>query len=140
MEGMVLNDKNVFPDDTVLSVHLGKAKKVFDSMMKSISDAHPSYTAEWRYYNDGKSWLCKIVNKKKTICWLSVWKGYFRITFYVAARHKKEVSLLKIDPESKKKFKNHKGFGTLIPLAFEVRYLKQLADIDTAMIFKEKLK
>jgi hypothetical protein len=27
---------------------------------------------EWDYYKDGKSWLCKIINKKKTICWLSI--------------------------------------------------------------------
>lgn len=30
-------------------------------------------SSEWRYYNDGKSWLCKVTHKKKTIVWISLW-------------------------------------------------------------------
>lgn len=33
---------------------------------------------EWRYYNDGKSWLCKMLSKKKNLFWLSIWEGCFR--------------------------------------------------------------
>lgn len=31
---------------------------------------------EWRYYKDGKSWLCKITQKNKTIVWISLWEPF----------------------------------------------------------------
>ena len=57
MERPCTNDKDEFPDDEVLSRYLGEVKTVWDSFMDFLNQKHPSFTGEWRYYNDGKSWL-----------------------------------------------------------------------------------
>jgi len=57
MERPCLNDKDEFPDDEVLSRYLGKVKTVWDSFMDFLEESYPSFTGQWRYYNDGKSWL-----------------------------------------------------------------------------------
>ena len=73
MEKPCLNDKSEYPDDEVLSRYLGEVKNTWDAFLGFIKESHPLYLAEWRYYNDGKSWLYKITKKKKTICWVAVY-------------------------------------------------------------------
>lgn len=36
-------------------------------------------SATWNFYKDGKSWLCKVQHKKKTVLWLSVWEDCFKL-------------------------------------------------------------
>lgn len=78
-----LNDPDVFPDTTVLSRMLGPAKAVWDTFMEMLQENDPQIAAEWRYYNDGKSWLCKVVQRKTTICWVAVWDKYFSVAAYL---------------------------------------------------------
>lgn len=73
MEKPCLNVKEEYPDDKVLSRYLGKVKNTWDSFMDFIEENYPSFSGEWRYYKDGKSWLYKLTKKKKTICWISVY-------------------------------------------------------------------
>ncbi len=54
--------------------------KAYEELLKIIPESGLSY--EWRYYNDGKAWLCKITHKKKTVAWLSLWENAFKTTFY----------------------------------------------------------
>jgi hypothetical protein len=56
-----------------------EAWKTFTELLKS---AYPLFSPEWSYYNDGKSWLFKVHKKAKTVCWVSVWEKYFKVTFY----------------------------------------------------------
>jgi hypothetical protein len=78
-----LNDPEVFPDTTVLSRMLGPAKAVWDTFMEMLQENDPQIAAEWRYYSDGKSWLCKVVQRKTTICWVAVWDKYFSVAAYL---------------------------------------------------------
>ena len=54
MEKPCLNDKNEYPDDAVLSHYLGKVKKTWDSFIDFINENYPSFSGQWRYYNDGQ--------------------------------------------------------------------------------------
>lgn len=47
--------------------------------------------------SDGKAWLCKVVFKKKTGFWLSVWDGFFKAGFYFVERHCPGIHELEID-------------------------------------------
>ena len=58
---------------------------------------------EWRYYNDGKAWLCKVVNKKKTVFWLSIWEHYFKTSFYFTEKHLESIDALNIAYASRKR-------------------------------------
>jgi hypothetical protein len=83
MDRPALNDPDVFPDTTVLSRTLGPAKAAWDTFMGMLQEHDPQLAAEWRYYNDGKSWLCKVVQGKTTICWVAVWDKYFSVAAYL---------------------------------------------------------
>ena len=80
MPVQLLTEEAVFPSDDILQIALGSLYPAYQSLCGSLADAQ--IAMEWRYYNDGKSWLCKCTNKKKTVFWLSVWEGYFQAGFF----------------------------------------------------------
>jgi len=79
-----LKDENIFPDEEVLQKILGKSHEAYTSLLDLF--ARHDMTTEWRYYPDGKAWLCKVQRKKKTIVWMSAWSGYMQATVYFPLR------------------------------------------------------
>ena len=69
---MLLRDETVLPTNEVIKKVLGEELfGVYSGLITSFTselDMEP----QWRYYNDGKAWLCKVVYRKKTILWLSL--------------------------------------------------------------------
>ncbi len=129
MDLPVLSNKTQFPTDEIISLYLGKTKDVWDSFFGYLHVNYPDITSEWRYYNDGKSWLMKNTLKKKTVFWLSVLKGTFRITFYFTDRAAKAIADSTIPAEMKKQFKDGKHYGKIRGLTVVFKYKK---DIETA--------
>jgi hypothetical protein len=122
----VLQDKTVVPDDEVISSHLGKTGPLWRSFFESLDAAHPDFTREWKYYNDGKSWLMKVTRKKKTVFWLSVIPGTFRITFYFTERAEAAVRESPIPDELKEQFLNGKWYNKIRGLTLTFRNRKDL--------------
>ena len=61
-----LRDETIYPDDNVLSAILGDSFQAYQALIKLFDDNQ--LTHEWRYYKDGKAWLCKVQKKRtKTI-------------------------------------------------------------------------
>jgi len=131
-----LNDKDEFPDDDVLSRYLGEVKTVWDSFMEFLNETYPSFTGEWRYYNDGKSWLYKLTKKKKTISWISVWDNMFKTTFYFPDKAENLIVNSKLKKEYIDKFVNGKTRG----LTVEIRKPTDLATTKKLIEIKEQLK
>lgn len=140
MSMSLLKEKDVCPSPDVLEKALGDVYIVYSSFMQTIQTSSYHLLAEWRYYNDGKAWLCKVTNKKKTICWISIWDKFFKMSFYFTEKHRKDIELLPISNEIKENFRNTKVIGKLLPLILEVKEEKQLKDILTIVDFKLKLK
>lgn len=114
--------------------------EVFDVFMQTITDAEYGLSSEWRYYNDGKSWLCKVSYKRKTIFWLSVWSGYFQIGFYFTEKHLEGIAALEIDEKTKEDFCLMKPVGKLLPMVFKISRKEQLDDLLNVTAFKKNLK
>ncbi len=129
MDRSPLNDRNEYPDDAVLSGHLGRAKAAWDAFTARVASGFPGMSMEWRYYNDGKSWLCKVVFRKKTVCWISAWSGFFKVTFYFSDKIAKGIDGLDIDPALKQDFRSGDRTGKLMPLRVTIRTKKSLADV-----------
>ena len=62
-----LKDESVYPEEQVLKSILGESYNAYCELLKLYDDNNMVY--EWRYYKDGKAWLCKVQLKKKTIVW-----------------------------------------------------------------------
>lgn len=140
MEKPCLNDKNVRPDDEVLSRCLGKAKATWDSFVALLAECDPAISGEWRYYTDGKSWLYKVTKKKKTICWVSVWAGAFKAAFYFADKAEDLIVASKLKREYIDQFVQGKRYGKIRGVTVVVKRPTDLKAIRTLIEIKEQLK
>ncbi len=135
MEEPILKDPEQYPTDEVLGSCLGSRKKLWDLFFETIGQDYPDFSEEWRYYKDGKSWLMKVVRKKKTVFWVSVVKGAFRITFYFTDKVEDAINESDISDELKEQFKKGKRYnkirGLTIVFKFkrDIKYAKTLIAI-----------
>ena len=133
-----LKDESVYPDEDVLRSVLGRSYVAFCALLKLYDDNEMTY--EWRYYRDGKAWLCKVQKKKRTIVWMSAWKGYMQATLYFAERYLDDILQLDLSDEVKEKIKNTKNVGKSKPCIFEIRNKKILENFNRVMQLKIPLK
>lgn len=131
-----LADESVFPDDTILKGVLGDTFTVYLELLE-LYDKY-QLQKEWRYYKDGKAWLCKVQKKKRTVVWMSAWKGYMQVTTYIPLRLLEQVYDLPLSTDTKVRFKGTKNVGKSKPCIFEVRNQDALEDLDTMIQFKMK--
>jgi len=113
MDQPCLINKDEYPDDDVLSRHLGAVKRAWDSFVAYLEESHPSFGREWRYYHDGKRWLCKITDKKKTVCWVSVYHRLFKTTFYFPDRAEDAIAASALTREYVDQFVQGKKYGKI---------------------------
>jgi hypothetical protein len=104
MEPPVFGDRNEFPSDDLIFARLGKRRALWDSLFEFIRAEHPDFTEQWRYYNDGKSWLLNVSQKKKTVFWLSVTRDSFRITAYFTDKAREAILASALSHELKDPF------------------------------------
>lgn len=135
-----LNNPETFPTDQVLDNILGKEVfQVYKIILRIIQDEF-DLEYEWRYYKDGKSWLFKTTNKKKTIFWLSVWEKLIKTSFYFTERTRNGVLELPINEKLRANISNAEAIGKLIPLVFEIDQEKSLDDFREIVKYKTALK
>lgn len=140
MDTPVLSDKSHPPTDKIIFSHIGKSKALWVSLFEYIADEHPDFTSEWRYYNDGKSWLMKVQHKKKTVFWLSVIKGAFRTTFYFPERARKMVEESTVSEELKDQFRTGKNLGKVRGIRVVYKKKKDLEDSRELIGIKMRIK
>ena len=134
----LLRTSDVYPSNDVLAAALGSSYDAYTAFIQKL----PQFSIElqWRYYNDGKSWLGKCIHKKKTVFWLSVWDGFFKITLFFTEKTCGGVHELPIDDKIKAQFKAEKPVGKLIPLLLSVNSASALNDAYALIEYKKSLK
>ena len=137
---MALRDAEIFPSDRVLKDTLGDVYDVLESFLATITNEAYLLSFEWRYYNDGKAWLCKVQHKKKTILWLSVWEGFFKVSFFFTEKHLEAIAALDISEAIKTELATTKPVGRLIPMIFNINNTNQLEELLTVVRLKKTLK
>jgi hypothetical protein len=122
METQLLRDRLLPPGDEVL----------LNPLYIALTEG---WRPEWRYYNDGRAWLCKVGDGRKTIFWFSVWEGFFKVSFYFLERHLEGLEALNITHGTLAK-----EWGKMLPLIFDVRDAEPVAEISRVAEFKKKAK
>lgn len=138
MDRPLLHDANTYPVDTILNAILGNCSAVYQTFVHTL----PEYQIEleWRYYDDGKSWLGKAVSKKKTIFWLSVWQNFFKVSFHFTEKTCIGIINLPIVDEIKTSMVNAPIKGKLISLIIDVSETAHLKDVFTLISYKQSCK
>ena len=138
MDQPILSDKDQFPTDEIIFSHIGRAKSLWLALFEFIHSNYTDFSEQWRYYNDGKSWLMKVTRKSKTVFWLSIIKGAFRITFYFTDMAEQAITQCTISDELKESFLKGKRYNKIrgITIVFrikkDVEYAKALIAIKLA--------
>jgi DNA transformation protein len=137
-ENKILIDPNIYPEKDILEKALSNKYKFYKTFMDKIKEEN--LTEEWNYYKDGKSWLCKILNKKKTICWLSIWNIGIKLSFYFTEKTINGINDLEINDEIKEIAKEAESIGKLLPIIFVIDDNKKINDATKIIKYKMKLK
>jgi hypothetical protein len=136
----LLRDPKINPTEEIISNGLGLANSAYIEFIGRLKHINVSLM-EWRYYNDGKAWLSKgefkwITNrgtdKVKPIFWLSIWNGFFKISFYFSVVSRSELLTLPISKETKNLIENAKPMGKTmkyISIVFDVNDAKYIDDL-----------
>jgi hypothetical protein len=129
-----LCDETIYPDEKVLSALFGDGYPAYRELLKLYDANEMEYT--WRYYHDGKAWLCKVQKKKRTIVWMSAWRGFIKATIYIPEKHIDAIYKLEISEARRQMIRDTKNTGTSKPCIFEIRNVEVLEDFDKVMQFK----
>jgi hypothetical protein len=133
-----LRDEHIYPDEQVLRTILGRSYDSYSLLLELYDKYDMTYT--WRYYRDGKAWLCKVQKKKKTIIWMSAWKGFMQATIYFPQRYLEKLYKSDIAEEVISKIKVTKDVGKSKPCIFEIRDKQILKDFEKVMNLKIECK
>ena len=137
-EQQLFRDENIKPAGKNIAESIGLAKNAYESFTQELKNH--DIQMDWRYYNDGKAWLCKLVYKKKTVVWLSIWDGFFRIGFYFTDKTRDGLMNLDIADKIKHDFTSCKAIGRLLPLVLDISEKEQLGDLLKVVEYKKNLK
>ncbi len=132
----VLTDRNRTPTDEMIYAHLGRRRALWDALFAHLRAECPGSTAEWRYYNDGNSWLLNASRRKKTIFWLSLTGTTFRITGYFTDKAGDAIRKSALPGEMKKPFLEDAGPGKLRGITITFRTKTDLAHAKTLIALK----
>ena len=137
---MLLRDSGTVPTEIVLRNALGNDIYIVYMALIEIITSEFGLAYEWRYYKDGKAWLCKVFHKKKTIFWLSVWSDFIKTSFYFTEKTGLGIHDLFIDDDIKKRFMSTKLIGKMLNLSLDIRETDQLKDFREIAKYKLSLK
>jgi len=136
----LLLDEKIEPSDEVLASLLSEVYPVYADFISIIVGDGLGLDPQWRYYKDGHAWLCKIVYKKKTISWLSIWDSFFKVTIYFSKKNIQEIDKLPINKELIKDFHETVSTKKYPYFSLDISRIEQLKDLLTIMDYKRNSK
>lgn len=138
MEPFALKDKEQFPTPEVLSTILKGSFPAYEQLEKELADAGTGI--EWKYYNDGKAWMGKLMAKKKNLGWLHVYSGFFTVTCFCMEKHLETIAASALPQQVKDQVLGEAFNSKLKPMRIAVRAVEQIADVYKLLDFKKRLK
>lgn len=126
------------PTEEELAAALGPAKAVWDRFIAGLAEENGVDVQEWSSYSRKAGWSLRLKRKKRTIVWLALCQGCFRVAFILgdkamkAAREcelpKRVVKILEEAP----KYPEGTGVRIAVKGGKDIAVLKRLAEIKLA--------
>ena len=133
-------DKNVRPSEESVFSDIADKKEFWIDLMNHISENFKDSEGHWNYYNDGKRWLYKQVYKKKTLFWITVYPGTFRVTFYFGDKAEPVIGSSSLSENIKDNFKTGPRYGKIRGISVQVDNKDDIIQIKELISIKSKLK
>lgn len=145
----LLRDPDIQPSIDVISKALGGAYDTYTKFANELSNL--DIQVSWRYYNDGKAWLAKGLHKwtgirggqnETTVFWLSIWDGFFKVTFYVPEKSRSDIYNLQLGDDVNLMVADSNQMGKLkyFPITFDLDSDEMLKTVFLLADFKKSIK
>ena len=145
----LLRDPDIEPTSEVIGIALGESNKAYIKFINEI--ANHDIHLEWRYYNDGKAWLAKGLFKwtgarggqnEKTVFWLSIWDGFFKVTIYVPEKARADILSIPFGNEVKEMIEASQQMGKLkyFPIVFDLCSEEMFEEVFLIFDFRKGVK
>ena len=131
---IAFTDPSAAPDEVRLERVLGASYEAYRGLL-GLFEKH-GLTYEWRYYSDGKAWLCKVRKAARTIVWMSAWHGFMKATIYFPERYADGIYDLDIPESEKEKVRNAANTGKSKPCVYEIRDSDILNTVEAMLVYK----
>ena len=115
---------------------MGSLYPLYTELVDLLESDEIGLGIEWRYYKDGKAWLCKITRKKKTVVWMSAWQDHLHLGFYFTEKTGVGIPELEIGPALKESYATADPIGKMKPLTLELSKPGQLKDLGELLRYK----
>jgi len=139
-EVLKLSDKNVVPTDEFVFSVIGERKEFWLAITGYAAVNYKDVSGSWNYYNDGKQWIYKFLEKKKTLFWADLLKDTFRVTFYFGDKAEPMIAASGVPVEIIESFKTSKRYGAIRGITVNVYDKSDVENIIRLMDVKHKLK
>ena len=140
MEPIVLTDKSVKPDDELVFSVIGDKSILWREIINYLHENHADITEEWKFYNDGKCWLFRTIKKKKTIFWIGVTDGAFRVTFWLGDKAEPLILSSDLPDQIKNDFAEAKRYKIGRALSIIMADAEDVGSVITLIGIKMKMK
>ena len=132
----LLKNPDQSPTPAVLEAELGELFPLYCELLDVLASNEFNLGHEWRYYKDGKAWLCKIARKKKTVAWMSAWQDCLHLGFYFTEKTGAGIPELGIDPDLKNAYATADPIGKMRPLTVELKNTSELQGLRELLRYK----
>ncbi len=140
IEILKLSDKNVVPTDEFVFSVIGERKEYWQAISRYAAENYKEVSGSWNYYNDGKQWVYKFVEKKKTLFWAVLLKDTFRVTFYFGDKAEPLIAASGISSEIIEAFKTSKRYGAIRGISINVYSKSDLENVLKLIETRHKIK
>lgn len=140
IDELLLTDREIYPSQELIFSMIGDKKICWEKIMNYSQNHYDNISGDWRFYNDGKRWLFKLSRKAKTILWIGLVKGTFRVTFYFGEKAEPVITGSTLPQKIKKDFLQAKRYGKLRAITVKVSGDEDVDNICKLIDIKAKLK
>jgi hypothetical protein len=139
-EKPILSDPMVNPDNELISAILGDKMIWWNTIMDHTMTSYPNVTPIWRYYNDGKQWLFRLLKKKDTIFWTTLFEDTFRITFYFPDRVEPLIEASNLPVKMKEDFFTGHKYGKIRGMTVKMESQQDIEKVLELVAIKFQIK
>ena len=143
----LFRDPSIKPTNESLSEALKELYLIYNNYLKVIKECE--IIPEWKYYNDGKTWLQKGVCrwqtsrgtlKEKTIYWLSIEEYCIKVSFFVNEKRWEEIKKLNLLENTRAIIDKTTKYGKLkfYPLVIEIDSNNYINDLKKIILFQKE--
>ena len=140
MEALLLKDPLVTPNDNLLFSIIGDKSILWQRIISYLRENHTDISEVWKFYNDGKCWLFRTLKKKKTIFWVGILDGTFRVSFYLGGKAEPLIAQSDLPEKIKNDFINDKSNSMFRSITIKIGDAEDAENVIKLIEIKLKLK